>query len=39
MTRVAIPSISFCQTEILREETLAKYPDTRFQRRAAPDER
>lgn len=41
MTRVAIPSISFCQTEVLREETLAKYPDTRFneeQRRMSDDE-
>ncbi|MAI49179.1 MAG: phosphoglycerate dehydrogenase [Rhodospirillaceae bacterium] len=41
MTRVAIPSISFCQTDILREETLAKYPDTRFneeQRRMSDDE-
>jgi phosphoglycerate dehydrogenase-like enzyme len=41
MTRVAIPSISFCQTEILRKETLAKYPDTRFneeQRRMSDDE-
>ena len=41
MTRVAIPSISFCQTEILREEILARYPDTRFneeQRRMTDDE-
>ena len=41
MTRVAIPSISFCQTEILRQEILAKYPDTRFneeQRRMSDDE-
>lgn len=41
MTRVAIPSISFCQTDILRAETLAKYPDTRFneeQRRMSDDE-
>jgi phosphoglycerate dehydrogenase-like enzyme len=41
MTRVAIPSISFCQTEILREEILAKYPDTRFNeehRRMSDDE-
>lgn len=41
MTRVAIPSISFCQTDILRAEVLAKYPDTRFneeQRRMTDDE-
>ena len=41
MTRVAIPSISFCQTEILRAEVLARYPDTRFneeQRRMREDE-
>lgn len=41
MTRVAIPSISFCQTEILRNEVLGKYPDTRFneeQRRMSDDE-
>ena len=41
MTRVAIPSISFCQTDVLREEVLAKYPDTRFneeQRRMTDDE-
>jgi phosphoglycerate dehydrogenase-like enzyme len=41
MTRVAIPSISFCQTEILREEILIRYPDTRFneaQRRMSDDE-
>ena len=41
MTRVAIPSISFCQTQILREAVLAKYPDTRFneeQRRMTDDE-
>jgi phosphoglycerate dehydrogenase-like enzyme len=41
MTRVAIPSISFCQTEILRNEVLAKYADTRFneeQRRMSDDE-
>ena len=41
MTRVAIPSISFCQTEILRTEVLAQYPDTRFneeQRRMSDDE-
>lgn len=41
MTRVAIPSISFCQTEILREEVLARYPDTRFneeQRRMSDEE-
>lgn len=30
MTRVAIPSISFCQTESLRHAVLEKYPDTRF---------
>lgn len=41
MTRVAIPSISFCQTEILRSEVLARYPDTRFNeeaRRMSDDE-
>ena len=41
MTRVAVPSISFCQTDILRSEILAKYPDTRFneeQRRMADNE-
>jgi phosphoglycerate dehydrogenase-like enzyme len=41
MTRVAIPSISFCQTEILREEILIRFPDTRFneaQRRMSDDE-
>lgn len=41
MTRVAIPSISFCQTETLRAEVLAKYPDIRFnetQRRMSDDE-
>jgi phosphoglycerate dehydrogenase-like enzyme len=41
MTRVAIPSISFCQTEILRNEVLEKYPDTRFneeQRRMSDNE-
>jgi len=41
MTRVAFPSISFCQTDILRAETLANYPDTRFneeQRRMNDDE-
>ena len=30
MTRVAIPSISFCQTESLRRAVIEKYPDTRF---------
>ena len=30
MTRVAIPSISFCQTDTLRAEILARYPNTRF---------
>ena len=41
MTRVAIPSISFCQTEKLRKAVLEKYPDTRFneeQRRMTDDE-
>jgi phosphoglycerate dehydrogenase-like enzyme len=41
MTRVAIPSISFCQTETLRKAVLEKYPDTRFneeQRRMTDDE-
>ena len=41
MTRGAIPSISFCQTAILREEILARYPDTRFneeQRRMSDEE-
>mgnify|MGYP000109067246 CR=1 FL=1 len=41
MTRVAVPSISFCQNEILRAELLAAYPDTRFnetQRRMSDDE-
>ena len=41
MTRVAVPSISFCQTEVLRDELLAAYPDTRFnetQRRMSDDE-
>ncbi|MEE2997289.1 MAG: phosphoglycerate dehydrogenase [Pseudomonadota bacterium] len=41
MTRVAIPSISFCQTSILRAEVLARYPDTRFneeQRRMTDEE-
>ena len=41
MTRVAIPSISFCQTESLRQAVLEKYPDTRFneeQRRMTDDE-
>ena len=41
MTRVAIPSISFCQTQILRDEVLAQYPDTRFneeQRRMSDDD-
>lgn len=41
MTRVAIPSISFCQTESLRRAVLEKYPDTRFneeQRRMTDDE-
>ena len=28
--RVAVPSISFCQTQILRDELLNAYPDTRF---------
>ncbi len=28
--RVAVPSISFCQTETLRRELLETYPDTRF---------
>ena len=28
--RVAVPSISFCQTQMLRDELLAAYPDTRF---------
>jgi phosphoglycerate dehydrogenase-like enzyme len=39
--RVAVPSISFSQTPALREELLAKYPDTRFndaQRRMSDDE-
>tara|TARA_B100000686_G_scaffold354918_1_gene468176 strand:+ start:1625 stop:2575 length:951 start_codon:yes stop_codon:yes gene_type:complete len=30
MIRVAVPSISFCQTEVLCKELLAKYPNTRF---------
>ena len=34
MTRVAIPSISFCQTESLRQAVLEKYPDTRFNEEA-----
>ena len=34
MTRVAIPSISFCQTESLRRAVLEKYPDTRFNQEA-----
>lgn len=41
MTRVAVPSISFCQTEALRAELLARYPDARFnetQRRMSDDE-
>ena len=41
MTRIAIPSISFCQTDILRTEVLAKYPNTRFneeQRRMSDEE-
>jgi phosphoglycerate dehydrogenase-like enzyme len=41
LTRVAIPSISFCQTQTLRAEVLARYPDTRFneeQRRMNDDE-
>lgn len=41
MTRVAVPSISFCQTETLRRELLERYPDTRFndaQRRMSDDE-
>jgi D-3-phosphoglycerate dehydrogenase len=41
MTRVAVPSISFCQTEELRRVVLAKYPDTRFneeQRRMTDEE-
>ena len=41
MTRVAVPSISFCQTHALRDELLARYPDTRFndtQRRMSDDE-
>jgi phosphoglycerate dehydrogenase-like enzyme len=41
MTRVAIPSISFCQTQILRAEVSDQYPDTRFneeQRRMTDDE-
>ena len=41
MTRVAIPSISFCQTDTLRKAVLEKYPDTRFneeQRRMTDDE-
>jgi phosphoglycerate dehydrogenase-like enzyme len=41
MTRVAVPSISFCQTEALRDELLDAYPDTRFNdtgRRMSDDE-
>ena len=41
MIRVAIPSISFCQTESLRWAVLEKYPDTRFneeQRRMTDEE-
>jgi len=41
MTRVAIPSISFCQTDSLRRAVLEKYPDTRFndeQRRMTDEE-
>jgi len=41
MIRVAIPSISFCQTETLRRAVLEKYPDTRFndeQRRMTDEE-
>lgn len=41
MKRIAIPSISFCQTESLRRAVLEKYPDTRFndeQRRMSNDE-
>ena len=41
MTRVAVPSISFCQTDILRREVRQKHPDTRFnetQRRMSDDE-
>ena len=41
MIRVAIPSISFCQTESLRRAVLEKYPDTRFneeQRRMTDEE-
>ena len=34
MTRVAVPSISFCQTESLRQAVLEKYPDTRFNEEA-----
>ncbi len=34
MTRIAIPSISFCQTESLRQAVLEKYPDTRFNEEA-----
>ena len=28
--RVAVPSISFCQSETLRQELLAEYPEARF---------
>ena len=28
--RVAVPSLSFCQSEVLRAEILAEYPDVRF---------
>ena len=39
--RVAVPSISFCQTDILRRELAARYPNTRFnetQRRMSDEE-
>lgn len=41
MTRVAVPSISFSQTESLRDEMLSRYPDTLFndeQRRMSDEE-
>ena len=41
MTRVAIPSISFCQTGTPRKAVLEKYPDARFnekQRRMSDEE-